>query len=959
MSLRASGAVLDLGPAPAAVQAPAATSTPVSVPPLASSPVVPFVPFVPQHAPTRATEAQDSVLALFDKLTVAPTGAPEDKRPADRSPESSPNSRSSDKAQRTDGAGGAASSDIDAQVEAKIQALQAILDRVKTHAYDKKLGYSTKKSVKDELAVVEGVANWKLAFARTHPRAPEMGLLIQEVRDEFQLLEENRSKVAAEAEAKKKAAERKQDDEDMARLALNYEELLEWRKFIKTPEGRKDVAEMARRGFTTPQQLKDYRAYAASEEGQRELARQAAAEAEAKAAEKEAAAEAKAAEKAAAAEAKALEKAAAAEARKAAAAEAAEAKKAATAARNAFNKAKAKHDKEVVAERQRLLGLLQDENNAPTADEFKQLESDVRALNEKEVDFLDAAEAAGNMTTDEFTAALQLVARDEEIEINLLEDARARMQEKARAEQEAKAEEKRLARAGEDKKAMETLYRLRHQFFVEMCLRAKALRASLMAPGGRVDEEGNSLVPEWVSEMIDRMCDERDRPLEDDPDGQKPDAYTNTNYEMFEGEFQDAGYASIEAATSGGAMDMDDDEDEDGGIHCAADLTGGGWMQDDGGDPDEVLLNKAGNPMFDADEGEEEVRAVDPEDLIRPIHMQFTIKNVPEIRLDPDAPMQKNQQNFVEAEVYSALSKWITKLGFTDTEEYEFMSLDQAKAKGLDRLSMIPITLARSGISVIQVTPHVGANGPKIIVDVSAEMKSFETGPGEVLKENRWKPSEPMDVEGDDEGSEEEEEEQDDDEDLSADEETDLFDEQLQAGVVKMLKGMSTDDWVDVFESNSNLLSEADSLGRVAVFESAQLQPPLNVTPQEMATIRKSDDDYLKRHPELDDSSRYENQSYETQYAIVMALRHNNKLTKASVTTSKEDEKYVRAQYTKDEMDDPKFVKPTEDDDDREGEAEAEGGESEEEESPKPPPKKKKKKKKKSQILSDSEGSTP
>ena len=932
MSLRASGAVLDLGPAPAAVQAPAATPTPVSVPPLASSPVVPFVPFVPQHAPTRATEAQDSVLALFDKLTVAPTGAPEDKRPADRSPESSPNSRSSDKAQRTEGAGGAASSDLDAQVEAKIQALQAILDKVKTHAYDKKLGYSTKKSVKDELAVVEGVANWKLAFARTHPRAPEMGLLIQEVRDEFQLLEENRARVAAEAEAQKKAAERQQDDADMARLGLNYEELLEWRKFIKTPEGKKDVAEMAARGFTTPQQLKAFREYAASEEGQQELARQAAAEAEAKAA----------------------EKAAAAEARKAATAAAAEAKKAATAARNAFNKAKAKHDKEVVAERQRLLGLLQDENNAPTADEFKELERDVRALNVKEVDFLSDAEQAGNMTDAEFRDAMQLVVRDEEIEINLLEDARARMQEKARAEQEAKAEEKRLARAGEDKEAMEKLYRLRHQFFVEMCLRAKALRASLMAPGGRVDEEGNSLVPEWVNEMIDRMCDERDRPLEDDPEGQQPDAYTNTNYEMFEGEFQDAGYASIEAATSGGAMDMDDDEDEDGGIHCAADLTGGGWMQDDGGDPDEVLLNKAGNPMFDDDEGEEEEGAVDPEDLIRPLHMQFTIKNVPTVRLDPDASDQKNQQNFIEAEVYTALNKWITTLGFTDTEEPEFMTLEQAKAKGLDRLSMIPITIDRSGISVVSVTPHVGANGPTIVVDASAEMKSFETGPGEVLKENRWKPSEPMDVEGDDEGSEEEE--QDDDEDLSADEETDLFDEELHAGVVEMLKGMSPDDWVDVFESKSNLLSESDSLRRVAVFESARLQPPLNVTPQEMATIRKADDDYLKRHPELDDSSRYENQTYNTQYAIVMALRHKNKLTKALVTTSKDDEEYVRAQYTKDEMDDPKFVKPTEDDD-REGEAEAE--EAEGEESPMPPPKKKKKKKKKNQITSDSEGGSP
>ena len=947
MSLRASGAVLDLGPAPAAVQAPAATPTPVSVPPLASAPVVPFVPFVPQHAPTRATEAQDSVLALFDRLTVAPTGAPEDKRPADRSPESSPNSRSSDKAQRTDGADGGASSDLDAQVEAKMQALQAILDRVKTHAYDKVLGYPTKKSVTEELAVVEGISNWKLAFARTHPRAPEMGLLIQEVRDEFKLLENNRKRIAEEAAAAKKAAERKQDDEDMARLNLNYEELLEWRKFIKTPEGRKDVAEMAKRGFTTPQQLKDYRAYAASEEGQRELARQAAAEAEAKAAEKAAQAEAKAAEKAAQAE-----------ARKAAAAETAAAKKAATAAKNAFKKVKEKHDKGVVAERFRILGLLQDKDNAPTADEFKALERDVRALNGKEVDFLSEAEEAGNMTDAEFREAMQLVVRDEEIEINLLEEARERMMEKARAEQEAQAEEKRLARVGEDKEAMEKLYRLRHQFFVEMCLRAKALRASLMAPGGRVDEEGNSLVPEWVSEMIDRMCDERDRPLEDDPDGTKKDVYTNTNYEIIEGEFQDAGYASIEAATSGGAMDMDDDEDEDGGIRCAADLTGGGWMQDDEGDPDEVLLNNAGNPMFDDDEEGEEENAVDPEDLIRPIHMQFTIKDVPTIRLDPDASEQKNQQNFVEAEVYTALKKWITTLGFTDTEESEFMSIEQAKAKGLDRLSMIPITIDRSGISVVSVTPSVGGNGPTIVVDASAEMKSYETGPGEVLKENRWKPIESMDVDGDAD-EESEGEEQDDDEELSAEEETDLFDEELHAGVVEMLKGMSPDDWEDIFESKSNLLSESDSLGSVAVFEKARLQPPLNVTPQEMATIRKADDDYLKRHPELDDSSRYENQTYNTQYAIVMALRHKNKLTKATEKI-RDDEKFVRAEYQQAgiKMDNPDFVTPTEDDD-REGEAESEGGESEGEESPKPPPKKKKKKKKKNRIESDSEGSTP
>jgi len=929
MSLRASGAVLDLGPAPTAVQAPAATPTSVSVPPLASSPVVPFVPFVPQHAPIRATEAQDSVLALFDKMTVAPTGAPEDKRPADRSPESSPNSRSSDKAQRTDGAGGAASSDLDAQVEAKIQELQAILDRVKTHAYDKKLGYPTKKSVTDELAVVNLISNWKLGFARTHKRAQEMALLIYEVRDEFKLLEDNRKRIAEEAAVAKKAAERQQDDADMARLGLNYEELLEWRKHIKTPEGKKDVAEMAKRGFATPQQLKDYREYAASEEGQRELARQAAAEAEAKAAEKAAAAEAK----------------------KAAAAEAAEAKKAAGAAKKAFEKTKKAHDREVVEERQRLLGLLQSED-PPTGEEFSKLSRDLQELHTKEVEFLDDAEQEGNMTNDEFTVALTNASRDHEIEKNLLEEAREKSLAKAQAEQEAQAEKKRLARGGEDKEAMEKLYRLRHQFFVEMCLRARALRASLIAPGGRVDEEGNSLVPEWVNEMIDRMCDERDRPLEDDPEGQKDDPYTNTNYEMFEGEFQDAGYASIEAATSGGAMDMDDDEDEDGGIHCAADLTGGGWMQDDGDDPDEVLLNNAGNPMFDDDEEEE--GAVDPEDVIRPIHLQFTIKNVPEVRLDPDAPMQKNQQNFVETEVYNALSKWITKLGFTDTEEYEFMSLDQAKAKGLDRLSMIPITIARSGIAVVQVTPQVGANGPKIVVDVSAEMKAFETGDGEVLKENRWKPSEPMDQGDGDEESEEEE--QDDDEDLSANEEEDLFDEELQAGVLKMLKDMSSDDWEAVFESKSNLLSESDSVGRVAVFESAQLQPPLNVTPQEMATIRKMDDDYLKRHPELDDSSRYENQSYDTQYAIVMNMRHNNKLTKATEGV-KENEAAVRAEYAKDglAMDDPKFVTPAGDDDDREGEAESEGEAADGEESPKPPPKKKKKKKKRSQITSDSE----
>jgi hypothetical protein len=474
--------------------------------------------------------------------------------------------------------------------------------------------------------------------------------------------------------------------------------------------------------------------------------------------------------------------------------------------------------------------------------------------------------------------------------------------------------------------------------------------------------------------MIDRMCDERDRPLEDDPDGQQPDAYTNTNYEMFEGEFQDAGYASIEAATSGGAMDMDDDEDEDGGIHCAADLTGGGWMQDDEGDPDEVLLNNAGNPMFEDDE--EEKKKVDPEELIRSLHMQFTIKNVPAVRVDPDASEQKNQQNFVEAEVYNALSKWITKLGFNYTKESEFMSIEQAKAKGLDRLSMIPITIDRSGISVVLVTPSVGGNGPTIVVDAVAEVKSYETGPKEVLRENRWKPSESMDVEGDDEEesegegqdddneesegeeeSEEEEEELDDDEELSADQEKDLFDSELYTGVLEMLKGMSPDDWVDVFESKSNLLSESDSLGSVAVFEKARIQPPLNITPQEMATIRKKDDDYLKRHPE--ESYRFDDLDYNTQYMIVMRIRGQNKLTKATEKI-RDDEKFVRAEYQQAgiKMDNPDFVTPTEDDD-REGEAESEGGESEGEESPKPPPKKKKKKKKKNRIESDSEGSTP
>jgi hypothetical protein len=92
---------------------------------------------------------------------------------------------------------------------------------------------------------------------------------------------------------------------------------------------------------------------------------------------------------------------------------------------------------------------------------------------------------------------------------------------------------------------------------------------------------------------------------------------------------------------------------------------------------------------------------------------------------------------------------------------------------------------------------------------------------------------------------------------------------------------------------------------------------------------------------------------------IVMALRHKNKLTKATEKI-RDDEKFVRAEYQQAgiKMDNPDFVTPT-GDDDREGEAESEGGESEGEESPKPPPKKKKKKKKKNRIESDSEGSTP
>ena len=944
MSLRASSAAPDLGPAPTGVRPLAVVSpTPVSVPPLASSPVAPFVPFVPQHAPARATDAQGSVLALFDKLTVAPTGAPEDKRSAPDSPEASPNSRSKDnKAQRTD------PSDLDVQFEARMQTLQAIMNKVKTHGYDKKDGYPTKKSVTDELKVVNEVAEWKLAYARSHPRVSEMGLLVSDLRDEFKVLEGNRASVNAAEAANKKAIERKRDDEDMMRLELSYEGLLEWRAFIKTADGKKDVKEMEKRGFATPKQLKDYREWEASEDGQRALAEQAAVAAAAKA---EGAARAAKEKEDAKAAAKA-------------------AKSAATAAKSQFKKAKAAHDKQVVAERQRLLGLLQPKGDPPVGEEFKKLERDLGALHSTEVDFLDAAEQAGNLTEAEFTEALQLASRDAAHERDLLEAARAEGADKLREEREAAENARLLARSGEDREAMEKLYRLRHQLFVEMCLRAQALRASLVAPGGRVDQEGNSLVPEWVSEMIDRMCDERDRPLEDDPDGQKPDPYTNTNYEMFENEFQEAGYADIDAANSGGAMGMDtDDDDEDGGgVRSAADMTSGGWMQDDGDDPDEVILNKQGNPMFDADD-EDDAKAAATEEAIRPLHMRFTIRNLPAIRIDSYASEQKNQQKFIESEVYNALNKWITTLGFSDEEEPRYMALDQARAEGIERLDIVPITVDRSGISVVSITPHVGANGPTVVVDASAEMQPFDYSPGVASEASGWKPDrQAMDEEEEEDGEEEDGDGEEDDEDgeedveMSEADEADLFNETLHASITKLLKGMTRDEWERIFLDKSNLLSESDTLGRVATFESALIEPPLNVTLQEMAQIRKADDDYLRKHPEYDESSRFENASYNTQYAIVMALRQTNKLAAATAGV-KENEGAVRAEYAKSniKMDNPDFVAPS-NDEDREGEAEAEElDESEDEESSaaKQPKKKKKKKKKRVVDSSDDEGSSP
>ena len=447
MSLRASGTALDSGPAPARERALAASPTPtaISVPPLASAPVVPFVPFVPQHAPTRATEAEDSVLALFDKMTLkqmtltpTPTGAPQDKR---SSPDSSePDDRDNKVPRSEEGGSAGGPSDLDQQIESKMQTLRAIINKVQTHGYDKKNGYPTMTSVRDELKIIDGIASWKLdTVPRNHPKAGEFGLLINDAREELDLLNKNRAKAKAEAEAAKKAAERQQDDADMERMGLTYEELLAHRERIRTTEGKEDLKEMKKRGLRNLKELDARRAYEATEEGQAELARQAEAEAAAKA---EAAA-----------------------AKKAATAEAAAAKKAATARAKAFEKAKKAHDKEVADERQRLLGLLQGED-PPTGEEFNKLSRELSAFHTKEVAFLDDAGQEGNMTEEEVNAALQIVSRDHEIEKNLLDAAREKSQAKARAEREKAEAERRLARAGEDKAAMEKLYRMRHQFFV-------------------------------------------------------------------------------------------------------------------------------------------------------------------------------------------------------------------------------------------------------------------------------------------------------------------------------------------------------------------------------------------------------------------------------------------------------------------------------------------------------------
>jgi len=161
-------------------------------------------------------------------------------------------------------------------------------------------------------------------------------------------------------------------------------------------------------------------------------------------------------------------------------------------------------------------------------------------------------------------------------------------------------------------------------------------------------------------------------------------------------------------------------------------------------------------------------------------------------------------------------------------------------------------------------------------------------------------------------------------EELSPDEEEAMINEEMYNGLHAFIEGISQEKWTKIISSQSQLLKRKDLKGRVATLESAVFEPPLNETPQELAEIRRLDDEYIRDNPGTPEDSRYEYLTYNTRYAVLMGLRQ--KRDYASRTEGvKENRDLVRDMYKQRgvKMDDENFVAPNEDEE-RDSDAEAE-----------------------------------